>query len=79
MKNITYSIQRCYLDERVVYQPVYCNKVRATPYFNKDKALLAARKIAESIRQSYIERGMRARTVYIDPINYDTESLDVTA
>jgi hypothetical protein len=49
------------------------------PFAGQEKALQHARTIAEAIRQDYIERGIRARTVYIDPINYDLERINVTA
>jgi len=62
-----------------MYHAVYCGTMCSKPFAGQEKALQHARTIAEAIRQDYIERGIRARTVYIDPINYDLERINVTA
>ena len=70
IKNITYTTSLCYLDGTEAYHPVYMGKTIAEPYRSRQKALDRARRFAEAIRQDYIERGIRARTILVDPAQY---------
>lgn len=65
MKNITYTAIAAYLDNKTMYQPVCWGKLIALPYYTRQGALKHARRAAEAIRQDYIERGIRARTIEI--------------
>lgn len=68
-KYITYGVTHHWNDDgRQIYQAYYAGKVLQTKTFKTWlKALEHARKIAESIRSDYMNRGIRAQVVRVEP------------
>lgn len=73
-KYITYGSTHYWQEGRQVFQAWYAGKTTGT-FWTEKRALAKAREIAEAVRQSYMERGIRAQVVRVEPEWHRKESV----